>query len=65
MVSRSSGWSEWMVSAEGYVKRNERMVFFGEGARVTLVTELSKFTPVSGIAVLLIASVDCGWVAVN
>ena len=40
MVSQSSGWSrgwcERMVSAEVCVKRNERMVFFGEGARVTL-----------------------------
>ena len=26
MVSQSSGWSERMVSAEGCVKRNERMV---------------------------------------
>ena len=47
MVSQSSGWSsgwcERMVGAEGCVKRNERMVFFGEGARVTLVYGEGRF----------------------
>ena len=44
MVSQSSGWSERMVSAEGGVKRNERMVFFGEGARVTLAHDANPGT---------------------